>query len=496
MATRSTQRGATYRARSEFLQQEVTEPASPAIVIHEAAAESPRLPEANGDRKKPRTIPITAAQSLVLSDVICLTLPALWEWSHLRGILTAALLSVILFWSADLYRPCLQALALDEYPALLGRMLAAIGCVATLSALRHPSPDVAVYLEGAAAAVFLTLVGRTFVNLAVRLARRHKLVLHRCIIVGTGPIADRLRESLERVPDYGLSVVGYLADRAEPGSSVDEARYLGQIESLRSRIDELDAEVIMVCDQGFAEQELAMIVRQAFWNDCDILLVPRLHEVSRQASITDMVGSIPLVRLRPDSRMGVPWRCKRLFDILAASIALVVLSPVLALCALAVRLDAGRGIFFRQVRVGRDGLPFEIIKFRSLRPENDHEAQVKWSIKDDDRVSRVGRLLRRTSLDELPQLWTILRGDMTFVGPRPERPFFVEKFSAEEPTYMYRHRVPAGLTGLAQVNGMRGDTSISERCYFDNYYIENWSLWLDIKVILRTFSEVLFGRGG
>jgi len=179
-----------------------------------------------------------------------------------------------------------------------------------------------------------------------------------------------------------------------------------------------------------------------------------------------------------------------------SAIALILLSPLLAATALAVRIDGGPGILFRQVRVGRDGRPFELVKFRSLRPADEDESLTQWSIQDDDRLTRVGRFVRRTSLDELPQLWTILRGDMTIVGPRPERPHFVEKFSQEEPTYSLRHRVPAGLTGLAQVNGMRGNTSISERSYFDNYYIDNWSLWMDTKVILRTFSEVFFGSGG
>jgi lipopolysaccharide/colanic/teichoic acid biosynthesis glycosyltransferase len=182
-------------------------------------------------------------------------------------------------------------------------------------------------------------------------------------------------------------------------------------------------------------------------------------------------------------------------DILIASIALVALSPVLVLCALLAWLDGGRGIFFRQSRIGRNGKPFNVIKFRTLRPVNEQESQTTWSIANDRRVTPIGRFLRRTSLDELPQLWNILCGDMTIVGPRPERPHFVEQFSAEYPEYAMRHRVPVGLTGLAQVSGLRGDTPISDRARFDNYYIENWSLWLDVKVVLRTLTEVLRGRG-
>jgi lipopolysaccharide/colanic/teichoic acid biosynthesis glycosyltransferase len=172
-----------------------------------------------------------------------------------------------------------------------------------------------------------------------------------------------------------------------------------------------------------------------------------------------------------------------------------VLSPVFVLCGIATWVDGGPGIFFRQERIGRHGKPISVIKFRTMRPRDEEEARTHWSIADDRRVSRTGRFLRRTSLDELPQLWNILRGDMTVVGPRPERPYFVAKFSAEYPDYAMRHRIPPGLTGLAQVSGLRGDTSIPDRVRFDNYYIENWSLWLDVKVLIRTVAQVLRGGG-
>jgi lipopolysaccharide/colanic/teichoic acid biosynthesis glycosyltransferase len=140
-------------------------------------------------------------------------------------------------------------------------------------------------------------------------------------------------------------------------------------------------------------------------------------------------------------------------------------------------------------------MPIQVIKFRTMRPRDEAESQTTWSIANDQRVSAVGRFMRRTSLDELPQFWNVLRGDMTVVGPRPERPYFVEKFSAEYPEYAMRHRVPVGLTGLAQVSGLRGDTPIPDRARFDNYYIENWSLWLDIRVLFRTIIEVFRGGG-
>jgi lipopolysaccharide/colanic/teichoic acid biosynthesis glycosyltransferase len=153
-------------------------------------------------------------------------------------------------------------------------------------------------------------------------------------------------------------------------------------------------------------------------------------------------------------------------------------------------------VLFRQERVGLDGRPFQVLKFRSLRPVDDSESETLWNIQHDDRLGPVGKFIRKTSLDELPQLFNILRGEMSVVGPRPERPFFVTEFSKAMPRYLARHRVPAGLTGWSQVHGLRGDTSIEERARFDNYYVEHWSLWLDIKVVLRTVASVIRGSGG
>jgi len=177
-----------------------------------------------------------------------------------------------------------------------------------------------------------------------------------------------------------------------------------------------------------------------------------------------------------------------------SAIALVVLSPLMLLCALAVRLETGPGVIFRQERVGLDDQRFQILKFRTLRPIDD-TPDTRWCIGGDPRIGPVGRTMRKLSLDELPQLWNILRGDMSLVGPRPERPSFVEAFSRQYPRYVARHRVPAGLTGWAQVHGLRGDTDIADRVAFDNYYIENWSMWSDVKILLRTFGQVAGGRG-
>jgi exopolysaccharide biosynthesis polyprenyl glycosylphosphotransferase len=204
---------------------------------------------------------------------------------------------------------------------------------------------------------------------------------------------------------------------------------------------------------------------------------------------------MPLLRMREAPFRRVSWRLKRVVDVAVAGLSLVALSPVFLACALGVRREGGPGVLFRQTRVGLDGRAFELLKFRSMRPVDNAESATLWSIADDDRIGPIGRLLRASSLDELPQLWNVLRGDMSIVGPRPERPHFVDQFATTFPRYMARHRVPCGMTGWAQIHGLRGDTSVADRARFDNYYIENWSLWLDLKIVARTINVVLTGKG-
>ncbi|MZD04906.1 transferase, partial [Streptomyces sp. SID5785] len=186
---------------------------------------------------------------------------------------------------------------------------------------------------------------------------------------------------------------------------------------------------------------------------------------------------------------------KRALDVLVSAVLLVLLSPVLLSCALWLRVGEGPGVVFRQERIGKDGRPFTLLKFRTLRPADALESATRWSVADDRRVSRFCRFLRRTSLDELLQLWNVFRGDMSLVGPRPERPYFVLQFGEAHPGYGERHRVPTGITGLAQINGLRGDTSIEDRCRFDNAYIDQWSLWRDITILLRTAAEFVRPTG-
>ncbi|MCX3062703.1 sugar transferase, partial [Streptomyces beihaiensis] len=190
-----------------------------------------------------------------------------------------------------------------------------------------------------------------------------------------------------------------------------------------------------------------------------------------------------------------PHRGKRALDLAVSAVLLVLAGPVLLACALWLRISEGPGVLFRQERIGKDGRPFTLLKFRTHRPADPMESATRWSVAGEQRMPWFCRFLRRTSLDELPQLWNVFRGDMSLVGPRPERPYFVVKFGEAHPGYGERHRVPTGITGLAQINGLRGDTSIEDRCRFDNAYIDSWSLWRDVSILLRTAAEFIRPTG-
>ncbi|TDB74523.1 sugar transferase [Micromonospora sp. KC723] len=427
-------------------------------------------------------------------DVVALLTPLLMTQNYWRGTLVNAGLTVAFFAAGGLYRPRRHVGFLDELPSLGGRLLASGAVVAIIAAERHDSVQyVSGFMHGVALSAGLVIVGRAFSRKVLLVARKRRWVEHNAIIIGSGPIAGELARLLRRYPQYGLRFVGCVDATSRPGSAA--LPLVGAVTDLEHLTRMLDCEVLIIADPDYPESALMEILLQPTTSRCDLWAVPRLWGSRSHGGYPDHVGAIPIVKIGDIRLSGPRWAVKRASDVLFATVALLVLSPVLLLCAVATFLDGGRGIFFHQERIGRYGKPFKVIKFRSMQPADEQESQTKWSIAHDQRVGPIGRFMRRTSLDELPQLWNILRGEMSVVGPRPERPYFVEKFSVEYPTYAMRHRVPVGLTGLAQVSGLRGDTPISDRARFDNYYVENWSLWLDIKIVLRTVAEVFRGGG-
>ncbi len=421
-----------------------------------------------------------------------LTAPLVNEWTAVAAIGPLALLL-----AAGLYRPRLSLSLLDDLPVLLGAGFAAAGFAAGLAAL-----GLAVFGEAgpvrhvvhAGLNVLLSLALARYVGYAlVRAARRRGRLRRRVVVVGCGEVGARLVEGIRAQTDAGLTPVGFVDERPLLPPDARPAPLLGRLRDLPALLRAGSADVVLIAYADMPELAMVDVLRACDGTGAELLSVPRFFELRRSRLGDEHIGAISLVRLRRTPSAAATWPLKRVMDIVIAATVLLLTSPLLALIALAVRFEGGPGVLFRQQRAGLGGKPFTLLKFRSMRPASTAESDTTWSIATDDRVGPVGRVLRRLSLDELPQLWNVLRGDMSLVGPRPERPHFLERFCLEHEEYTWRHRVPVGLTGWAQVHGLRGDTSIRDRARYDNAYIENWSLWLDVKIMLRTARQLLKG---
>lgn len=458
----------------------------------EALSPSLVLPLAPSNRLAP------LGRLLLLSDGLAGLAALLLMPLHGMLALPAVLLVGLALADSDLYRQRLRLSVLDDAPQLWLRGLAGPTLASVTYLLLGQSAPAHGVLEAGTAFVVLALLGRL---VTYRFVLRRRCDGHgapRALVVGAGPTGRQLAAALQASPRCGVQAAAFVDRtdlRALDGLPVLRLDVGQPCASLGAVVRETRADVIFVTSSSMDDESVVAALRECDRMQCEIFVVPSLHDLGMWGGQTEEVGGLPLLRLPRGAHRSVAWRGKRVFDIVFAGTALLLATPVLLLCALGAYLDGGPEVLFRQVRVGLDGRPFTLCKIRSLRPVDATESGTYWNVQHDPRLSTFGRLLRKSSLDELPQLWNVLRGDMSLVGPRPERPHFVERFSAELSHYSSRSRVPVGLTGWAQVNGLRGDTSISDRAHYDNQYIENWSLWLDVKIVLLTVAHVLRGSG-
>ncbi|WP_411118531.1 exopolysaccharide biosynthesis polyprenyl glycosylphosphotransferase [Streptomyces sp. 058-1L] len=459
--------------------------------------------ELGGGRSTVRLGPaaqLLGADAAALAVTFALCTPAGWPWTVVAA---QAVVQVLLHAYRGLYRIGLSPSVLSEVPALLGLALLQWYVTMEVVAVRAPHHEIgwAVLAYAAAAQTVLCAGGRAVVHrIRHRAALRNPLST---LVVGQGPVARQVTAALYGHPEYGLRPVGRVAASAAPAEE-PPARPDGVPLPVLVTPQEVGRAVVQnsVRHAVFtappeATPDGAALFALLTGHGCRVWLVTGDTAVATRpaGSRPDHLWGFAAHPLQDGTHRPVSHAAKRAMDALLAGAGLLLVAPLMAGCALAVRLSDGPGVIFRQERVGRHGRPFVLLKFRTLRPADAKESATRWNVASDGRMSRVGRLLRRSSLDELPQLWNVLRGDMSLVGPRPERPFFVAQFTRTHPGYQDRHRMPVGITGLAQVNGLRGDTSIEERARFDNRYIETWSLWQDACVLARTVGS-FFRLGG
>ena len=321
----------------------------------------------------------------------------------------------------------------------------------------------------------------------LRLMRKKGKNLRHIVIVGYSAAARGYIDRIKANPQWGYFIHGIISDVKEVGFVYNGISVIGAIDQLEAMLSANRFEEVIIALPINDYYKLRRVAGICEKSGSHTKFVPDYNHIIPTVPVMEDFFGLPVINIRnvPLSNWGNRV-VKRLFDIIFSFVGLVIAALPMAVIALAIKLSTGGRIIYSQERVGLHNKNFRMYKFCSMAEAKDGEDENEWSSEDNARITRVGRFLRRTSLDELPQLWNVIKGDMSLVGPRPERPFFVEKFKEEIPRYMIKHQVRPGITGWAQVHGLRGDTSVSKRIDFDLYYIENWTLFLDIRIAFMT----------
>jgi exopolysaccharide biosynthesis polyprenyl glycosylphosphotransferase len=434
-------------------------------------------------------------------------------------------LVMLLLYLRGLYRSRLRALVLDGLaPVVSAVSVAAMGVMAIGLLANGQVPDQSDWVRAWLFALLAVGCGRVALTLTQRWARGRGLIGRPVLIVGAGLVGAQVARRLEHHPEYGLTPVGFLDDDPRPLAEVGgrDVPVLGTAEDLDEVVRRTGVENLIVAFSSIADARVSRLIQHCQELGIEVSVVPRMFDTINNRVGYDTIGGLPLMSFTAVDPKGLQFAVKHACDRVFAAVLLLVFFPVLACAALAVRLSSPGPVLFRQRRVGRDGKLFDLFKLRSMRmpspadasapalalapAPNGHPAAngasvavvealavdtAPGGVEGEDRRTAVGRFLRRTSLDELPQLFNVLRGEMSIIGPRPERPEFVEFFRHDVARYGDRHRVKSGITGWAQVHGLRGQTSLAERVEWDNYYIAHWSLGLDLKILALTFGALL-----
>ncbi|MGH7323856.1 MAG: undecaprenyl-phosphate glucose phosphotransferase [Candidatus Rokuibacteriota bacterium] len=416
-----------------------------------------------------------------LSDYLIQLVPILLVWG-------------VAFRSLGLYRPRRLGSRLSEWvdmakASTLGVLVLVAGMAFVFKEYEYSR--VVILYFWAMSIVTLSLWRATFRE-GLRFARRHGLYVRRALVVGSAGPAAEIVAALRRRPDVGVQVIGLVGDRADDAQS--PAPWLGKFEELRAVLDREIVDIVFVALPHADFARLNFVLQEIADDPVTIHLVPDVYGLTSLRGGIEEFEGVPLIHLRESPLHGWNRLLKRTMDLAVGGAVILATAPLLGLIALGIRLTSPGPVLLRQERMGLDGRRFTMLKFRTMRADAEAATGPVWAAADDPRRTRLGALLRRFSLDELPQLFNVLRGQMSLVGPRPERPVFVDEFRRRFPGYMLRHKVKAGMTGWAQINGWRGNTSLEKRLEYDLYYIERWSLAFDLWILAHTLWRGFFDK--
>ncbi len=409
--------------------------------------------------------------------------------------------NAIVFFYMRLYHVPRATSRVDEFYSIvaglsLGTLLfVAVTALTLKGVVDLPVPRVMI-VYAMLVSVPLVTTGRWMFGAWRDLLRSRGIAADRLMIVGTGEAARLVTHKIKGSAYLGYQMLGVISEAAlevEIPRKVFGQPVLGRIAELPDLIDRYQPDEIIIALPPVSDAEILNIISICQRDRLSLKVFPDVYDIMAAGVTIDDLGGLPLMSVRDSAARSWRAAAKRTTDVVLGALILILLSPFLLLFALAVKFDSPGPVFFVQERMGLDGKLFPMVKFRSMRIDAEAKGP-GWTVKDDPRITRLGRFIRKYSIDELPQLINVLLGDMSLVGPRPEQPAFVEQFRKMIPRYMERHREKAGMTGWAQVNGLRGDTSIEERTKYDLWYIENWSVWLDFKIMIRTAFKLFFDR--
>ncbi len=406
----------------------------------------------------------------------------------------AALAAVILpfYWLLfklhGLYRFRLNLSLLEVLPAIVSAVTEASMVLLTITMFIFPVVHYSrniIVLSWITTIVCVSIM-RLLIYALQRNGRSHGWYVKNTLVLGAGQVGISCANKLTRNPDLGLRFIGFLDEKpSENATAVGSYHVFDDYEKLEEVLQQYNIQHMVVGFSRDRHDTIVELMERCRPYNVEFTMVPRLYEIFSDSVGVEHIRGLPVLGLKRSSITGLQGLVKRTMDIVISLIVLIVLLPLFALVAIAIKIESRGPVMYRQVRLGKNERPFEIIKFRSMRLDAEQD-EPGWSTAGDARRTRVGRIIRPLGIDELPQMINVIKGDMSLVGPRPERPEHVERFEKNIHSYGSRHRVRPGLTGWAQINGLRGDTDIAERVEHDIYYIENWNPWLDIKILLKT----------